>query len=89
MVRKAFQKRLCGKCTYSLVLEYGSEVANDVNDAKYDAVLRADGQVRAVSIARDRVLRRDCGEKVMHASGRADLVRSSVDGEDENEDDNE
>ena len=72
-----------------LVLEHSREVANDVDHAEDQPVLRAHRHVRPVRVAGDRGRRRRGLQKLVHARGRADLGGGRVDGEDEGEDDGE
>ena len=72
-----------------LVLEYRCKIADDVDHAEYEAVLRAHRHVRPVCVAGDRGRRRRGLQKLVHACGRADLGGGRVDGEDEGEDDGE
>ena len=73
--------------TYCLVLEDGCEVANDVDHAKYETVLRTHSEVRSVCITSDRLCFSHFCEEVVHGTEAADLVARRVYSVHEHEDD--
>ena len=75
--------------TYGLVLEDGGEVANDIDHSEDEAILRAHCEIGSMSVAGHWCLGRDIGEKLVHRRRRADLRRSGIDCEHEDENNGE
>jgi hypothetical protein len=70
-----------------LILEDRCEIANDVDHAKNQPVLRPHSDVGAMSIAGYGTRRGSSGQEFMHLCGGADLGGSGIDSEDEGEND--
>lgn len=75
--------------TYSLVLEHGGKVPDDVDDSENQPVLRAHSQVRALRVARERLICGSLCKQSMHLAEATDLLARRIYGEYEQEDDRE